>query len=658
MPEREDPNAYVDGFNWKTVIGAFFVGLVMMPASIYISLFTGGGLSGAAEWVTIILFAELARRSISSLKKQEVYLLYHVAAGVAGGGVFSGLIWNQFLRQSREAAAFGVAQNMPVWAAPAADSPGILLRQLWHADWWPAIGLILAVQVLIRLNWFGLGYALYRVVSDVERLPFPLARIAAEGATALAESPDKRESWRWRWFSTGSILGLVFGFFFFGLPAVTGLVFTAPITLFPIPWKDLTASTENLLPATPMAISFDLGGILWGMVLPYWMVVGQFAAMVVSIICNPFLQKAGLYPTWHKGMDVLSTQFAIGFDFWISVGAGITFSVALIGLWQLYRSVSARRKGGGGKQASDMDILMGKEGNLMVGGGGGSWKPPKGRGDFPIWIALAMFLVSTGGFVWLCHRLVPGFPVWILAFFGFVWTPLISYVSARMIGLTGGGIGFPFVKEGTLILSGYKGVDIWFAPYPMNDYGGVTLLFKQLDLTRTKFTSIIKAELLMMPLNIVFSFVFWAFFWYLSSIPSSSFPFVDKIWPFNALTSSLWMTATMEGRQWLLEALKAKWIATGLVGGVALYAGLAAFKLPFFLFYGVVSGINAMPSGPIYTLTGALLGRYYFAKRFGEERWFKFAAVLGAGFACGMGLMGMLVVGFTIVPGSVVTKPF
>ncbi|MEK7767670.1 MAG: peptide transporter, partial [bacterium] len=384
----------------------------------------------------------------------------------------------------------------------------------------------------------------------------------------------------------------------------------------------------------------------------------QFAAMVVSIICNPFLQKAGLYPTWHKGMDVLSTQFAIGFDFWISVGAGITFSVALIGLWQLYRSVSARRKGGGGKQASDLDILMGKEGNLMVGGGGGSWKPPKGRGDFPIWIALAMFLVSTGGFVWLCHRLVPGFPVWILAFFGFVWTPLISYVSARMIGLTGGGIGFPFVKEGTLILSGYKGVDIWFAPYPMNDYGGVTLLFKQLDLTRTKFTSIIKAELLMMPLNIVFSFVFWAFFWYLSSIPSSSFPFVDKVWPFNARTSSLWMTATMEGRQWLLEALKAKWIATGLVGGVALYAGLAAFKLPFFLFYGVVSGINAMPSGPIYTLTGALLGRYYFAKRFGEERWFKFAAVLGAGFACGMGLMGMLVVGFTIVTGSVVTKPF
>jgi len=75
MP-REAPDEYIDGFNWKTVVGAFFVGIVMMPASIYISLFAGRGLGPAAEWVTIILFAELARRSISSLKKQEVYVLY------------------------------------------------------------------------------------------------------------------------------------------------------------------------------------------------------------------------------------------------------------------------------------------------------------------------------------------------------------------------------------------------------------------------------------------------------------------------------------------------------------------------------------------------------------------------------------------------------
>ena len=114
MPRPEEER-FEDGFNWRTVVGAFFVGLIMMPASIYLSMFSGGGIGGAAEWVTIIFFVELARRSVQALKKQEIIVLNYTAAGLAGGGMFSGFIWNQFLRQSREAAEFGVAQGMPTW---------------------------------------------------------------------------------------------------------------------------------------------------------------------------------------------------------------------------------------------------------------------------------------------------------------------------------------------------------------------------------------------------------------------------------------------------------------------------------------------------------------------------------------------------------------
>ena len=39
---------------------------------------------------------------------------------------------------------------------------------------------ILAGQVLGRMSWFGLGYSLFRLTADAERLPFPLAPIAAE----------------------------------------------------------------------------------------------------------------------------------------------------------------------------------------------------------------------------------------------------------------------------------------------------------------------------------------------------------------------------------------------------------------------------------------------------------------------------------------------
>jgi hypothetical protein len=71
-----------------------------------------------------------------------------------------------------------------------------------------------------------------------------------------------------------------------------------------------------------------------------------------------------------------------------------------------------------------------------------------------------------------------------------------------------------------------------------------------------------------------------------------------------------------------------------------------------------MGGIGAMPNGAILLMIGAALGRFYYAKRFGEDTWFRYAPVLGAGFAAGVGLIGMLAVGITMVTGSTVTKPF
>ena len=58
---------YEDGFNMKTIWAVFFVGLVMLPGAIYLGLVTGGNMAGASEWVTIILFLEIAKRSFLSL---------------------------------------------------------------------------------------------------------------------------------------------------------------------------------------------------------------------------------------------------------------------------------------------------------------------------------------------------------------------------------------------------------------------------------------------------------------------------------------------------------------------------------------------------------------------------------------------------------------
>ena len=74
---------FEEGFTMKTFIGALFVGLIMAPGAIYLGLVAGQGLGGAAQWVTIVLFAEVARRSFLPLKRQEIYMLFYVAGGLA-----------------------------------------------------------------------------------------------------------------------------------------------------------------------------------------------------------------------------------------------------------------------------------------------------------------------------------------------------------------------------------------------------------------------------------------------------------------------------------------------------------------------------------------------------------------------------------------------
>ncbi len=97
----EAPETYKDGFGWKTVLGALFIGFVMMPGSIYLGLMVGQTMGPAAEWTTIILFTEIARRSFTVLSKQEVYLLYYVAGGLAAGGGTLGLSGGPFAGRFR-----------------------------------------------------------------------------------------------------------------------------------------------------------------------------------------------------------------------------------------------------------------------------------------------------------------------------------------------------------------------------------------------------------------------------------------------------------------------------------------------------------------------------------------------------------------------------
>src|SRR5210317_811304 len=342
------PDHFEEGFNWKTIVGAIFIGFLMMPGSMYLQLVIGSGIGPAARWVTIILFAELAKRSYSELKQQEIFLLYYMA-GAALATPFQGLLWNQYLVQSDAARMLGVTEFIPAWVAPSPESASLVERTFFHRDWLIPILLLIGTQIIQRIDQFGLGYALFRITSDVEKLPFPMAPVAALGTMALAESTEeKKKSWKWRVFSIGGVIGLIFGAFYVLLPIASGLIFTEPIRLIPIPWIELTQHTEDILPAVATGIQLDLGLVFIGMVLPFWAVIGGLVGLIITIAANPVLHHFGILTRWHPGMETVDTVFANNFDFYLSFSIGLGLSIAFIGIWHVIRSFrksSAQQRG-------------------------------------------------------------------------------------------------------------------------------------------------------------------------------------------------------------------------------------------------------------------------------------------------------------------------
>ncbi len=628
------PDHFEEGFDWKTIVGAVFIGFLMMPGSMYLQLVIGQGIGPAARWVTIILFAEIAKRSYTELKQQEIFLLYYMA-GAALASPFQGLLWNQYLVQSDAAVMLGLTEYIPSWVAPAPESESLVQRTFLHRDWMIPILLLVGAQIIQRIDHFGLGYALYRITSDVEKLPFPMAPVGALGTMALAESTEeKQKSWKWRVFSIGGVIGLLFGAIYVLLPTVSGLLLLEPIRLIPIPWIELTRHTETVLPAVATGIQLDLGLIFIGMVLPFWAVMGGLIGIIITFIANPFLHHAGILHSWHPGMGTVDTVFANNFDFYMSFGIGLGLAIAGIGIWHVVRSFG---KDHGAQRGSFRDLFQ----------------PPPGRGDFNFWISIGIYVFSTLAYVGLCVWLVPTFPWIFFLGYGFVYTPIVSYITARMEGIAGQFVSLPLVREASFIAGarffGYQGIEIWYAPIPIHNYGEATVHFRQIELTGTSIRGIIKAEIVVFPVVMIASLLFSQFIWRLAPIPSSNYPYAQELWHLQALNTLLLQTSTLEGNALFYQALNGTYVLGGLGLGVMAYFLLSLFGLPVLLIYGVVRGLGqSTPHGFILEVVGALLGRFFFLKRYGAM-WRQYAPVLLAGFSCGMGLTGMFAMGFALI---------
>ncbi|HSV14206.1 MAG TPA: hypothetical protein VLI90_08095, partial [Tepidisphaeraceae bacterium] len=648
------PDRWEGGFDVKSIVGGLFVGMIMTPASMYMQLVVGSEIGTAAQWVTIILFMEVARRAFTVLTRPEIFVLYYMAgACLVNTGPGKGLLWQQFMVQSESFRQFGLADKIPAWIAP--SSPDVLgLRSFFNPGWYAPIGLIILGHILARVDNFGLGYVLYRLTSDVEKLPYPMAPVGAQGVTALADASRGEETWRWRVFSFGAMLGIAFAAVYLALPSITGAFLPEPISMIAFPFKDLTSNTEDFLPAVPIIIALDLGLLISGMVLPFWAMAGSFIGLVACMVLNPVLYHYGILSSWVPGLGAVRTLQSNTLDFYFSFGLGLTAAIAVVGIWHVASRLIVKREGRG--QTNWRALFT----------------PPPGRGDFSVWIALFLYFAVTASTIILAYMLLRqshlagiGSPVTmtllgIFAFYGFVYTPIIGYVSARMEGVVGQNVQLPLVREAALLMTGYQGAAIWFVPFPANNHGNQALYFRKTELTGTKITSMIKAELFILPVILIATVVFSHLIWRIAPVPSSAFPYAEQWWELSAYKQGLIYSSTLPGGggSHFAQAFHGRYLFAGLGGALLLYSGLASFGLPVMLFYGIIRGLDqSAPHVILPQFIGALLGRKYFQKKFGE-RWKPYIIVFFAGYSCGVGLIMMFSLGCVFMSKSVFQRMY
>ena len=652
----DQPTSFSHGFGWTTVVGAVFCGLCMFPGAIYLGLLSGLGMGSAAQWVTVIIFSEITRRSLKAMSRQEMVVLLMVAGAMIGGtammpgGPFGGLIFRAFLVNSDAVKDAGLYGQFPAWWGPPPDSPSLTERTFWHSDWAMPIVFLLFMSVTSFIEKFTLGYALFRLTSDVEKLPFPMAPVAAQGSMALVEGQAGEKSWRWTAFSIGAVLGLAFALIQVGIPTISSAFLEKPITPIPLPWFELTPVTDGILPATPTGIMIDVGLILVGFVIPFWAVVGAALSVLLTFILNPILYHAGVLTSWQPGMDSVNTIYLNNVDFYFSLGIGMALGLAAVSIFQTIRQLRLALR-----QRRNC------QGESHRSSGRSIWEPRPGRGDWSLKLCVIGYTLSAGATVLLCKWLVPQFSVFFLVLFAFVYTPLSSYLNARISGIAGQHIDIPFVREAFILLSGVKGVHAWLLPLPIDNYGGVAQEMRTFELTGTRLTSQVKAWLLTMPLIFVLSFVFWSFLWKDGPIPSDMYPYAQKMWDLQAKNTMILWTATT-GEEGQTTTFDRSWhpsyVGVGAGFTVILFAILSSLGAPTMLVYGLVRGLGQIPHGLILELFGALLARWFFHRRFGKKPFLQAAPVILAGYFTGAGLVAMASVAIRLIVAGISQAPF
>jgi hypothetical protein len=593
-----------EGFTRRSVLAILYGAIIMQPAVLFLQLYSGVNIGGAAQYLMALLFTQLGSLLGWELTKQEVAVIFYSVGTAAGLTYFTWPIYQAYLRTGPITKAFGIADALPWFVAPPANSPAIILRNMLHPDWYPLIGTLGLGFMLGLIADMALGLIAAQLFVETEELPFPISQVEAQTIISLTE----KRAEDMRIFLYATIASMGYSLILYTIPLITGF---API---PAPWFDLNYIMDSVgWSGGLLGVGTDPLYLVIGFIIPFRTVATAFVSSIIFYtVLGRFLYQMGIFKNYSPGMNLgMSLQFYI-LDFLASPLIGLSLALALAPV--LFRP----------------KIFLSAFKSLAK-----LSETARRAGYLPLSTLSAMYFVGSCGTIALTLALLPHLLpyAWVLFLLGPGWSFVAMLVTARVLGETGLLVAIPYVKEGVFVALPYSGYDIWFAPYYVTGYT-FTLqpaswagIIKAMKLTETKPSSFIKAYLYSTALAVVLSFVYASALWAMTEIPSTHFPYTAIYWPISAMYTCLWVTKR-------LTILNPTFIGAFFATGLALYAVSEIAHAPVSA-PGFYLGAATPPPYAIMMFIGAIVGRFVFPRVLGSEKWQRSRAMIVGGILCG-----------------------
>lgn len=643
----ENGGAGGSAVTWRVVLAILYGALVFEPAAIWLNLVAGLNpwqIINSAEYTTLLLFTTIAAIMGARLTRQEAFVMFSNVGTTISESLFGvNLILAWYIATSEYARSFGLYGKIPFWYAPNIPE---LPRTLFQAVFIPPLLVAIVSALLTKGMDLSLAYVLYRIYAVEEKLPFPGARVWAESSIVLAEKHIWRD--KARLMVSIAVFSLLYTFLLYGVWFIFG------VQLLPVPWADLTPALESVgLNGASLGFSLDLLLISVGMIMPWKVNISIFIGGIFAyLIGAPLAVKYGLFTLWRPGMS-LGDIFQYGLlQLYVGPLIGLSFAAGLAPMVINWRSVARVFK------------------PPKIRGGKGEGGPEPTFLGLPLTrFTLIIYLLSATGlslFVYyLLYIVEPQYatPQFLLLFLALIvgFSTLFQLANTRAIGEAATGISLPYIKEGALLASGYRGVAAWFTPiYVYGGASGWTAVYVACDWTNTKKSDYLKVYFIAFPLTYLMGLLYADIFWRIAPIPSSAYPATAVFWRVAALWTLLWPAwtsgALKTGDSSIASALLshfANWparIMLPFVIGAIIVAIVKVFSIPFELI-GFTIGISQPISYTMTMFIGGIIARIL-ERRKGSE-WFKeYIAVISAGLGLGEGLMIAVSVAIALIMKS------